>query len=77
MSHPIARRLAALEALAPDHGLRVVHRHEDLRSTSHERKVERRAFLSGLPAHRGLTVVIRRFFSMLEGQPVGLYARAR
>ena len=61
MSHPLTRRLAALEALAPEHGLRVVYRHEDLSWTPQQREAERRAFLDGLPPHRGLTVVVRRF----------------
>jgi hypothetical protein len=61
MAHPLAGRLAALEATTPEHGLRVVRRHEDLSWASEERELERLAFLAGLPRYRGLTVVIRRF----------------
>jgi hypothetical protein len=70
----LTKRLEALEATAPEHGLRVVDRHEDLDWTPEQRATERQAFLAGLPPHRGLTVVIRRFFSMLEGQADSLHS---
>jgi hypothetical protein len=60
MLRSLGSRLAALEALAPEHGLRVVRRQEDLAWSSEQREAERRAFLAGLPLHRGMTVVIRR-----------------
>ena len=64
MAHPLDRRLAALEARArPDQGLRVVVVvvHEDLRWPPEERQAERAEFSSGLPEHRGMTVIVRRF----------------
>ena len=60
MAHPLDRRLAALEA-RPDQGLRVVVVHEDLRWPPEERQAERAEFSSGLPEHRGMTVIVRRF----------------
>ncbi len=63
MAHPLAGCLAALEAAAPEHGLRVVCRHEDLGWTPEQRETGRLAFLGELPKHRGLTVVVRRFFA--------------
>jgi hypothetical protein len=60
MNRSLGSRLAALESLAPEHGLRVVRRYEGLDWTPEHREAERRTFLAGLPKHRGLTVVIRR-----------------
>ena len=67
MAYPLDRRLAALEAKAPEHGMRLVHRHEDLSWTPEQRETGRLAFLDGLPRYRGLTVVIRRFTAECYG----------
>ena len=61
MSSSFERRLAAVEANLPGPGLRVVRCHEDLGWTPEQREAERLTFVAGLPSHRGLTVVIRRF----------------
>jgi hypothetical protein len=47
----LVKRLEALEATAPDNGLRVVHHHEDRDWSPEQREAERRAFLAGLPPH--------------------------
>ena len=58
----LVKRLEALEATAPEHGLRVVHHHEDLSWTPQQREAEMWAFRAGMRRHSGLTVVIRAFF---------------
>ena len=70
----LTKRLEALEAGAPDHGLRIVTRHEDLAWTPEQREAERRAFLAGLPKHKGLTVVIRRFSESSPQRPTATAA---
>jgi len=57
----LTKRLEALEAVAQERSLRVVHRYEDVAWTPEQREVERGAFSAGMSPHRGLTVVIRRF----------------
>jgi hypothetical protein len=61
MLQPLLRRIEALEAKAPDHGMRVVTRHEDLQWSPEGRVRHAAEFSAGLPKHRGLTVVVRRF----------------
>jgi hypothetical protein len=63
----LTKRLEALEATAPEHGLRVVHRHEEPGWAPEQQEAERRTFLAGLPRHRGLTVVIRKLWSPNDG----------
>jgi hypothetical protein len=68
VSHSLDRRLAALEAKAlPDQGLRVAVMQEDLQWSPEERRAAKATFWAGLPKHRGMTVVVRRFFDESGG----------
>jgi hypothetical protein len=67
MSQSLDRRIAALEAKArPDQGLRVAVMQEDLRWSPEQRRAAKATFCAGLPEHRGITVVVRRFFDLVE-----------
>jgi hypothetical protein len=57
----LIKRIEALEAGSPEQALRVVTRHEDLDLSPEERARHAAEFSAGLPRHRGLTVVVRRF----------------
>jgi hypothetical protein len=56
----LLRRLEALEAGGPEQAVRVVTRNEE-GWTLDDRSRRAAEFSAGLPPHRGLTVVIRRF----------------
>ncbi|WP_159013224.1 hypothetical protein [Acidisoma sp. S159] len=70
MSNSLDRRLAALEAKAlPDQGLRVAVMQEDLQWSPEQRRAAKARFCAGLPEHRGMTVVVRRFFDDRAADP--------
>jgi hypothetical protein len=62
LSHCSQHRKAAHSgALRPEQALRVVTQDEDLSWSQEERVRHAAEFSAGLPKHRGLTVVVRRF----------------